>query len=157
MKKHHHHDEQEEVIEHEIPEVVRQSRRRHGFLRHLVVSLIINICALLAVTMLIKGIDFAPGIDTMRLQIRTLLVFGVLIGLANAVLKPILKFFTFPLIILTLGLTLLVINMFIFWLVVSNIHGLVVTGGFSAYFWGSIIFSIVNTLEHWFIRSINKS
>lgn len=41
---------------------------------------------------------------------------ALIFGLVNAILRPILKFFSFPLIILTLGLFSLVINTFLFWL-----------------------------------------
>lgn len=151
----HHHEE--EIDEEPAAQHVHTPRHRYHFFRHLIVSLIINIGALAAVLYLVKGISLAPELsDSLRLQLKTLLIAGILMGLANGILKPILKFFTFPLIILTLGLTLLAINWFVFWLVVSNTDGIVVTGGATAYFWGSVIFSIVNTLEHWIFRIRTK-
>jgi putative membrane protein len=58
---------------------------------------------------------FVPGVYFSG-KIQTLLMAGVLIGLANFFLKPLLKTIALPLRIITLGLFSLLINMFIIWL-----------------------------------------
>lgn len=73
------------------------------------IRLVINAVALLAAIFLIKGIEYTgPWIGIFWL--------AVIFGLVNAFLRPILKFLSFPLIILTLGLFSLVINTFMLWL-----------------------------------------
>jgi len=70
---------------------------------------LINAVALYAAIFIVSGIGFEGswvGIIWLAL----------IFGLVNAILRPLLKFFSLPLIILTLGLFSLVINTFLFWL-----------------------------------------
>lgn len=71
-------------------------------------------------------------------------LFGaVILGLVNAVVKPILVLFTLPLTILTLGLFLLVVNAIALGLVSYLTPGLTVTGFFPALF-GSIVLTFIS-------------
>lgn len=56
-----------------------------------------------------------PGIDLMS-DLVSILWLALIFGLINALLRPVLKLLTCPLIVLTLGLFTLVINTFLFWL-----------------------------------------
>jgi len=73
----------------------------------------------------------------------TLLIAGLILGLINVFIKPILKLISFPLLILSLGLFTLVINMALLWLLEYFVAELTITGLWS-YFWGSLIISLVN-------------
>jgi putative membrane protein len=68
---------------------------------------------------------------------------AIVLGLVNAIVKPILILFTLPLTILTLGLFLLVVNAIAFSLVGYFTPGFVVAGFFPALF-GSIVLSFVS-------------
>lgn len=70
---------------------------------------------------------------------------GLLLGLLNLVVKPILKLISTPIIIVTLGIFSLIINGFILWLV-SYILDFVVIQTFSALAWSTIIVSFVNVV-----------
>lgn len=76
-------------------------------------------------------------------------ILAVIFGLANAIVKPIIKFFSIPLIILTMGLFLLIVNALVFqlviWLASPDVLdlGLTSTGFFWATFFGAIVISIV--------------
>ena len=61
------------------------------------------------------------------------LITAFVLGLVNAVLKPILVILTLPVNILTLGLFTFVINALLFWFVASFIEGFAVTGFWSAF------------------------
>jgi putative membrane protein len=80
------------------------------------------------------------------------LIVAAIMGLANAIAKPILKLFSLPLIILTLGLFLLIVNALVLQLVVwisgPDVFdlGLTSTGFLWATFWGSIVVSIAGWL-----------
>jgi putative membrane protein len=79
-------------------------------------------------------------------------VIAFIMGVANAVAKPILKVFSFPLILLTLGLFLLVINAvvlaLVIWISGPEVFdlGLTSTGFFWATFLGSIVVSIAGAV-----------
>ena len=75
--------------------------------------------------------------------------------LVNAVVKPVTKFVTFPIIVLTLGLFLLVINGLMLELTsaVSRWFGLgFAVRGFGAAFWGALVVTLVNAIASLAIR-----
>ena len=73
------------------------------------------------------------------------LLFVLVLSVANAILRPILKAVALPLTRLTLGLFSFVINAFMFWLVGQFIPGFRVTG-WQAPLFGSVVMSIVGGL-----------
>jgi len=64
----------------------------------------------------------------------TLLVSALLLGFANAVLRPIMIVLTLPLTLVTFGLFLLVINALIIQLVAALVNGFKVSGFWTAFF-----------------------
>jgi putative membrane protein len=70
---------------------------------------VINAIALYLAVLLLPGIDLENGLIS-------IIWLALIFGLINALFRPLLKFLTCPLIILTLGLFTLVINTFMFWL-----------------------------------------
>ena len=72
----------------------------------------------------------------------SLVVAALVLGFANALVKPLLIVLTFPLTLLTLGLFLLVINALMFWLAGSMLAGFAV-GGFWWAFAGALIYSVL--------------
>jgi putative membrane protein len=74
----------------------------------LLVRLLATAVALAVAAWLVDGITVGPGTDTERAL--TLLGVAVIFGLVNAIVRPILRLLTLPLVILTLGLFLLVLN-----------------------------------------------
>ena len=80
----------------------------------------------------------------------TLVLAGVLLGLVNAVIRPIAIILTLPMTILTLGLFLLVINAAMIGLVAWMLPGMHVAG-FGAAFWTALICSAVSMIGSWFI------
>ena len=102
----------------------------------------INALALYVAILVVPGIDF-DGDWT------GLLWLALIIGLLNALVRPLLKLLTFPLIILTLGLFTIVINTIVLMLTSSigqafNL-GLSVDGFWPAVL-GSLVISIVSTI-----------
>jgi len=101
-----------------------------------IVQILTNALAIILSAYLIPGFIFTGNI-------LTLLLAGLILGLINLFLKPILKLISAPLIVITLGLFIIVINMFLLWLLDYLVAELVISG-FWAYFWGTIIISAVN-------------
>ncbi|MGZ8211617.1 MAG: phage holin family protein [Burkholderiales bacterium] len=96
---------------------------------------LMNTIALIAVAYLMPSITVA--------SFTTALIAALVLGLVNAVIRPVLILLTLPVTVITLGLFILVINGLLFWLVGSFIEGFVVQG-FWAGFFGAILFSIVS-------------
>jgi len=93
--------------------------------------------------------SYLPGISVSGWY--TALITALLLGLLNALLKPILVFLTLPVNILTLGLFTFVINALLFWFVATVVKGFAVTGFWSAFF-GALIISVIN----WLISDLLK-
>lgn len=69
---------------------------------------------------------------------------GLLLGLVNAVLRPILVILTLPITIFTLGLFLLVVNALMVLLVSKMMHGFTVDS-----FWWAMVTAIIVTIVGW--------
>jgi len=82
--------------------------------------------------------------------VGTLMVAALLLGVVNAVVRPLLILLTLPITVITLGLFLLVINAAMLALVAWILPGLAIDGFFAAML-GSILISIVGWLASWFI------
>jgi len=81
-----------------------------------------------------------------------MIIIGAVFGIVNSIIKPFVTIFTFPLIILTLGLFTLIINTLML-LLTANLSGPLNLGLHIAGFWpafkGAIIISIVSVLLSW--------
>jgi putative membrane protein len=86
----------------------------------------------------------------------TALIAALVLGLVNAVIRPILVILTFPVTLLTLGLFLFVINALLFWLVANIVQGFAVTGFFAALI-GSILYSVITLITSWILFSRKRS
>lgn len=65
-------------------------------------------------------------------------MFGIILAIINSVVRPILTLLTLPITIFTLGLFLLVINGFTFWLASELSYGVHIATFWGA-FWGGLI------------------
>lgn len=73
------------------------------------------------------------------------LVAAAILGIANALIRPVLRLLTLPLNVLTLGLFTFVLNALILLMVDAVTPGFKVLG-FWAAFWGSILLSIISAV-----------
>jgi putative membrane protein len=107
-----------------------------------VVQFLVTCLALWLAARLVPGVGFT---DT-----PSLLLAAVLLGVANAVVRPILTILTFPLTIVTFGLFLLVVNAAVIGLVAMLLSGFVVEG-LAAGIGAAIVTGIVSWVAGWFI------
>lgn len=101
-----------------------------------------------AVTLLFVG-SVIPGIRIQSFYAALIVI--IVLGLVNAVIRPLLIILTLPINILTLGLFTFVINGFLFWLVSSFVKGFDVAG-FAPAFFGALLFSVIS----WIISQLLK-
>lgn len=97
-----------------------------------------------------------PGIHAARNSWTLFAIMAVILGLVNAIVRPVLKFLSCPLIILTLGLFVLVINGVTLWLAsaiaVNWFHVGFYVRGFWAAFWGALLVSIISVTASLLVR-----
>lgn len=90
---------------------------------------------------LLVAAHVVPGISLAGLG--SALAAGLVLGIINAVVRPILVVITFPITLLTLGIFLLVLNAFCLKLVSFFVSGFQVAGWWPA-FWGALLVSVVS-------------
>ena len=112
------------------------------------VRLLVNMAALWVATRIVSGVTYDGGWLPL---IGVAIVFGVM----NTIVGAVAKMLTFPIIIVTLGLFLFVINGLMLWLT-SRISEALDLGfrvdGFWPAFWGALVVSIVSTMLGWLVK-----
>jgi len=106
-------------------------------MRHLLINWVLSAASLLLVAYVVPGFEVSGFLAA--------LLAAIVVGLVNSTLGAILKFVTFPLIILTLGIFWLVINAVMLELASWLSPGFEVHG-FGAAFLGAIVLALVNLL-----------
>jgi putative membrane protein len=96
---------------------------------------LINTVALIAVAYLMPSISVS--------SFESALLAALVLGLVNAVVRPVLVLLTLPVTILTLGLFIFVLNGLLFWMVGEWLEGFNVAGFWAGVF-GAIVFSLVS-------------
>lgn len=108
--------------------------------RRILLRLLINAIALWV------AVEIVPGIHADKPL--TILIVALIFGVVNAILRPIVAFFTCPMILVTLGLFIFVINAVMLWVtawVAGTLDlGFGIEGGFWPAFWGALVISAVS-------------
>jgi len=120
--------------------------------KRLILGVVLNGLALYAVTQIVSGVNCTGGIKVFVLG-------GIVIGLLNTIVKPILKLISIPFIFLSLGLFLIVINGAMLWLMsyileVAKFRD--VTLNFSSIgtlLIAAVVFGLINWVEHLFFKN----
>lgn len=119
---------------------------------HFVLRLLATATALWVAELAVPGITYtgsAPG----------LLVVALVFGFVNAVVRPVLKLLTCPLVILTLGLFLFVLNALMLWLTSELAQALGIgfdVSGFWAALVGAIIVGLVSMVLNLFVGVVDE-
>lgn len=116
-----------------------------------ILRLLVNAAALGFATWLLTGIALtAPSTEG---KVLAILVVALIFGVLNALVKPVLTLVTSPLVLLTLGLFLIVINACML-LLTSWVAGLVGLGWQVQGFWTAVFGSIIVSLVSFFLGAI---
>jgi putative membrane protein len=85
-------------------------------------------------------------------NVSALIISALLLGFANAIVRPLLIILTLPLTVVTLGFFLLVINALMILLVSALVSGFTVSGFWTAFF-ASIFIAVLSFLFNWLLFS----
>ena len=92
-----------------------------------------------------------PGID--YTSFTGLAFASLLLGMINALVRPLLLILCLPLILVTMGLFILVLNALLLWFVAGILPGSsFIVSGFWAAFWGGLVISIISWILSAFFR-----
>lgn len=112
-------------------------------MRHFVFRWAVITVAVMVASSLLNGIRYD--------SVAALVGAALLLGIFNAFVRPVLLILSAPLILVTLGFFILVVNALML-LVVPSIVGGFHVDGFGSAFWGAIIVSIISWLLSAFFR-----
>lgn len=108
-----------------------------------ILRLLVNAVALYLLTRVYGGVSFAPGTDIVNILIAALVM-----GIVNALIRPVLLLLSLPVNVLTLGLFTLVVNGVVLW-IVASVTALNVSG-----FGAAIIGALILTIISWLLDSV---
>ncbi len=100
-----------------------------------IIRLLVNAIALVIVAYVLPGVHLA--------SFTAAVIVALILGIVNAVVRPLLIILTLPVVLLTLGLFTFVINAFTFYLV-AHLHLGLTVDGFGSAFVGALVLSIVS-------------
>jgi len=117
-------------------------------MQRILLRLLINGIALWVAVQIVPGIHAENPL--------TILIVALIFGVINAIIRPLVTFFTCPMILLTLGLFIFVINALMLWFtawVAGRLNlGFWIEGGFWPAFWGALVVSLVSLALSLLIR-----
>jgi len=111
-------------------------------MRGFIIRVLVVAAGLWAASKIVPGVSIDDG--------WSLLWAALVLGIINAIVRPVIILLTLPLTILTLGLFLLIINAGMLSLAAWMLDGMTVAGFWPAFF-GAIVVSLVAWLVTWFI------
>ena len=110
----------------------------NGGVKKFLQSWLINTLAVLVAVYVVKGIHYQQPLD--------LVVASLVLGVLNAVLRPILLLLALPLLIFTLGFFTLIINAVVLFFVGNLLRPEFTVDTFWAAFWGALVISLVSLI-----------
>ena len=110
----------------------------------LILRWLINALALIAVTHIVSGFTVSG--------FYAAVIAALVLGLLNAVVRPVLVLLTLPINIITLGLFTFVINAGLVWFMSSFVKGVTVDGFLPALLVAIFLWA-VSTLTSWFLKT----
>ncbi len=113
-------------------------------MQNILIKVLVNAVAIWVATAVIPGVEVSG--DSTGRTIVTLLVVGAIFGVVNAIIKPVVKLFSFPFFyILTLGLFAFVVNALMLELVAWLSDQLSISFTIDDFFWSAIGAAVVVT------------
>ena len=117
--------------------------------------------ALWLVTLIVPGMSFVGG-ETSLQKAGIIFVVGIIFGLVNAFIKPIVTLLSLPLYVLTLGLFHVVVNAFMLWITAwitdhTTHWGLHIDKFWWTAIWAAIMLSIVGWVLSLFTRNAERT
>jgi putative membrane protein len=117
----------------------------------LILRVVVNALALAAAAWLLDGITVSGSGSGRR--IVTMIVVGLIFGVVNAVVRPVVKLLSLPFILLTLGLLIFVINALMLlltsWLADQLGVGFHVSG-----FWTAVVGAVIVAVVTWLLELV---
>lgn len=115
-------------------------------MKSFLVKVLVNGVAIWVATLVVPGLGVsgAPSEDLPN-QVLTFLVIGLLFGIVNAVVKPVVRLLTLPLYVVSLGLFAFIVNAFMLQLTAWVSQATPLTFQVDDFFWSAVLGAVVVT------------
>jgi putative membrane protein len=117
------------------------------------IKIAVNAVALWVAAWIVEGISFGGG--KFGSKFATVVLVALIFGLVNTFIKPVVKFFSLPFILLTLGLFTFIVNAFMLqlteWLAKPLGLSFTIDHFWWDAIWGAVIITIVSMILNWVV------
>ncbi len=122
--------------------------------KNFLIRVAVNGVALWVAALVLQGVHLGEGGASWTSNVVTIVLVALVFGLINAVIKPIVKLFSLPFIILTLGLFTFIVNAFMLQITewISEPLGLSFT--IDEFFWDAVWAAVIITLVSWVLNIV---
>lgn len=123
-------------------------------MKNFLIRVAVNGVALWVAALVIDGVRLGEGEGSFTEKLATIVLVALLFGVVNAVIKPIVKLFSLPFIILTLGLFTFIVNAFMLQITewIADPLGLVFS--IDEFFWDAVLAAVVITFVSWVLNVV---
>lgn len=123
-------------------------------MKNFLIRVVVNGIALWVAALVLDGIDLAEGDADWTTKVTTIVLVALLFGVINAFIKPVVKLFSLPFIILTLGLFTFVVNAFMLQITewIADLFDLPFS--IDHFFWDAVFAAVVITLVSWVLNIV---
>lgn len=123
-------------------------------MKNFLIRVAINGLALWVAALVLEGVHLGEGDASWTSNVVTIVLVALLFGLINAVIKPIVKLFSLPFIILTLGLFTFIVNAFMLQITEWIGEALDLAFSIDEFFWDAVFAAVIITLVSWALNVV---
>ena len=123
-------------------------------MKNFLIRVAINGLALWVAALVLEGVHLGEDDASWTSNVVTIVLVALLFGLINAVIKPIVKLFSLPFIILTLGLFTFIVNAFMLQITEWISEPLDLAFSIDEFFWDAVFAAVIITLVSWALNVV---
>jgi len=122
--------------------------------KNFLIRVAVNGVALWVASLVISGIHLGEGSQSTSSKVLTTVLVALVFGVINAFIKPIVKLFSLPFIVLTLGLFTFIVNAFMLQITEWIADALDLAFSIDEFFWDAVLGAIVITVVSWVLNLV---
>ena len=123
-------------------------------MKNFLIRVVVNGLALWVSALVIDGINLANGDTSWTNKLLTVLFVALVFGVVNAFIKPVVRLFSLPFIILTLGLFTFIVNAFMLQITEWVCGWLNLDFTIDEFFWDAVLAAVVITFVSWVLNVV---
>lgn len=123
-------------------------------MKNFLIRVVVNGIALWVAALVVPGVNLATGDSDWTNKALTTLVVALVFGVINALIRPVVRFFSLPFIVVTLGLFTFIVNAFMLQLTEWICDWLDLDFTIDEFFWDAVLAAVVITFVSWVLNIV---